>query len=103
MTESTENNDARRNGLIEAGGGVVIIVLALLVPHWLSDTVAKCNTVIGGMYADQHAKTGAACTAANFLTDFRWVFLLLGVAMIVVGGFTVARANPKFREFLDED
>lgn len=103
MTNPTDNSDARRNGLLEAGGGFVILFFAWLVPHWLSDTTAKCNTVIGNAYATQHAKTGAACTAANFFTDYQWVFYLLGVATLVVGAYTVACASPKVREFLDED
>lgn len=104
MTTPAEARSARRNGQLEVGGGIAVLILAWLVVHyWASDTVAKCNTVIGNAYANQHVKAGAGCTAANFIADYQWVFYLLGVAMIVVGACTIAYANPKFRAFLDED
>jgi len=104
MTNSAEARDTRRNGQIEIGGGIAVLIVAWLVLHyWASDTVAKCNTVIGSAYANQHVKAGAGCTAANFVVDYQWVLYLLGAAMIVVGACTIAYANPKVRAFLDED
>lgn len=111
MSENTGNTeDARRAafarlyGVASLAGGFVVIVLSWLVPGWVHDTVTKCNTVIGDMYSRTHATTGLQCTAANFVTDFRWIFVLLGIGLVITGAIALVFANdPKMREELDLD
>ncbi len=95
---------ARLYGGAGIAGGAVVLLLAWLVPNWLSDKVAKCNTVAGDLYGRSHAGTGAGCAAANFVTDYRWVFIILGIALVVIGLAAVFGANdPEVRQELDLD
>lgn len=107
---TTSNESARRAaaarayGAASLAGGVVVLILSWLVPGWLHDTVSKCNTVIGDMYGRTHATTGLQCTAANLVTDFRWMFVVLGIALLVTGAIAFAFANdPEMREHMGLD
>jgi hypothetical protein len=76
---------ARRYG----GGGAIIgfaiLFLSWLVPQYVADKVAKCNTVAGDLYARTHAETGFGCTAANFVTDYAWAGYVIGAITLISG------------------
>lgn len=78
--------------------GAIVIILAFVLPAKLSSFVTSCNTVVGNMYGREHPASGAKCAAANFITDYKWIFVLLAVIIIVEG--TVLCFRDEFKALL---
>ncbi|WP_055495069.1 hypothetical protein [Streptomyces sp. TP-A0356] len=82
--------------------GMVTTILAFVLPAKLTGLVRDCNTVAGDISGRQHPVTGLKCTAASYVTDYKWVFVALGVLLLVGGVVLFAGASIRWiREEFD--